>query len=235
MSNRIFKIKEEYKNFAKYVKAIGLPELAYYGPQAIDNVTSEHDPRNNPYAVFQDNPDKKFLIEYNIVPYGAASSYLGAIQDFARGKVPANAIDPKTKTANIWDDQWGVNFVDVEHGSWPVPSTFKIEALLLDLHHRRNSITWTQLWRMYVDYCSRHFKTQIDEGYMNSQGLPLDTTVVNQMTFHIDPIGIQWFAGAYNKFFLDLDHERFVWCHLLSYVKHAAMGNKGALNIAKII
>jgi len=240
MSDRIIKSKENYKNFDKYVQGIGLPALAYYTQQNIHNIINEPDPHLNPFHVFQQIPNKKWIFEYNIVPYGAASSYLGAIQSFARGLVTANDIDPTKKKANIWDytapgDGYGLDFTTLAGGANHIEDTFKWEAVILDLYQRRNSVTWTQLWRTYVSWLGRKFIPEFDESLMKYRGLPLDNKVTNVATFHIDPITIPFFCESHNKFFLDMEFERFVWCHLLSYVKHSLTGEPGARNIAMML
>lgn len=213
MKHRIIECKEEFKDFDKYVCAIGLPKLMNATEGSLRNEINNRYPVND-FKLFQLNQDKDIKLYYSIIPYGAGGSFLGVIQDVARGRLSVKKADPENRKANLWDDQYGLNFKKTEAFDRPLLNkTAQLEDIVIQLMNRET--TWSEMWGKYITFLSRFTST-------------------NELQFHVDLLTLQFFVKTEYIFFLDMDFETFVWTHILAYMKHA-VGVKPTQDIKRFV
>ena len=206
MKHRIIECKEEFKDFDKYVCAIGLPKLMNATEGSLRNEINNRYPVNA-FKLFQLNQDKDIKLYYSIVPYGAGGSFLGVIQDVARNRLSVEGANPENRKTNLWDDQYGLNFKKTEAFDIPLLNkTAELENITLQL--LGGETIWETLWSQYVSWIKRF-------------------TLVHELQFHVDLLTLQFFVKTELIFFLDMDFESFIWTHILAHMKHAVNGKHG--------
>ena len=218
MKHKILECKEQFINFDKYVCAIGLPKLMNATESSLKNDVLNTVPATA-LEVFKQNPDSNIKLYHSIVPYGAGGSFLGVLQDLARGSISIVSANAKDRKANLWDDAFGLNFNQTPTFDEPgVNRTADIEDNVLALTN--NNITWRELWRIYLSLITK-FNTSAN--------------VTREIQTHVDLLTLPFFVEVERTFFLDMDFERFVWTSILANMKHAVNGVHGAKNVKRFV
>ena len=214
MKHRIIECQEQFQDFDKFVSAIGLPKLMNATESSLRNEINDRYPENA-FKLFQLNKDKDIKLFYSIVPYGAGGSFLGVLQDVARGKLSVKGADPENRKVNLWDDQFGLNFKEtptfnISH----LNETAQLEDVVIQLINRET--TWSEVWGKYITFLSRFTST-------------------HELQYHINLLTLPFFVETECLFLLDMDLETFVWTHFLSHLKHAVNGQKGSVSVASYV
>ena len=208
MKDRIINSKGDYKDFDKYVNAIGLPQLMNWDKSdIIAEIEYSLNTNKHGWRIFANNTTSFNRMDYNIISYGAGSSFLGVLQEVARGNIKVEAGIPKNRKLNLWDDQFGCQF-KLESNCMALGNLSNTEEIVIDTMNRDS--TWRNLWGNYIQQISVWPSNNV------------------QANFHCDPITLPFFIPLELMFLLNLDHETFVWCYFLAYMKHESIGNVGS-------
>lgn len=155
----------------------------------------------------------KFLL--NVVPYGAGSSFIGALQSALLSK---HGLNTGKRYMNLWDDQYGVTMLLPEE-SVPdrqiradfVPDVTRAEEMTKGLQGGNN--TWYQIY-------SEYFKTVNDCLIQNRQQFNSFDKILIEQTVHDYLIMFELMIDCKINLLVDCDKDRFQWCWLLSTAKH---------------
>jgi len=196
--NRIIECKTEFKNFDKYVSALGLSRLMNANESSIKNDINEG-PKSL-YKVFARNIDRDNEIMYSIIPYGAGGSFLGMLQEVAKGSITINGKNPKDRKANLWDDLYGINLRDTPTFDNPrMNRTADKENDIIEYVNR--NLTLRELWVSYESFVKK-----------------FDS--IHELQYHADLLTLPFFIKCRCLMFLNMSHETFVWLHFLAGIKH---------------
>ena len=214
MKHRIIECKEQSRDWDKFVCAIGLPNLMNATESTLRNDISNTVPATA-FELFKSNPDKDIKLYHSIIPYGAGGSFLGAIQEVAKGSLSVEVLNPQNRIGNLWDGTHGLNFKETatfdDMGS---NRTADIEDTVLNL--MTGETTWHDLWGKLI----------IQMGKFSTE---------HEIQTHIDILTLPFFVNVERTFFLDMDFETFVWTHFLANMKHAVNGIPGAKNVSRYV
>ena len=214
MKHRIIECQEQFQDFDKFVCAIGLPKLMSSTESSLRNEITDRYPVNA-FKHFKVNQDKDIKLLYSIVPYGAGGSFLGVLQDVARGKLSVNGADPEKRKTNLWDGKFGLNFKETPTFNIKrINETANLEALVIKLMNRE--ATWNGLWSKYIQFLSRFTST-------------------HELQYHVNLLTLPFFVETECLFLLDMDLETFVWAQILSHLKHAPKGPAGSVDVASYV
>jgi hypothetical protein len=200
----------------EYVSKLGLYELINVNRNIWGTLVDHHKEFYYFGELYKQNQKKLNTLEihFNVIPYGAGSSYIGAIQEYLYdGHVIPTAEQPK----NLWDDKYGVmNTVKftrprTKRGITEV-NTFKIEEELQQLMGRQTN--WGTVFSLYHGFISSLLSTNsanFDDHH---------DTVVCEFTTHDHFALFNTMANARINTLVDVTWERFQWCWLLALSKH---------------
>lgn len=226
MKHRIVECQDEFKNYKKYVCALGLSKLlnATEGSvrNDINNDSGASDSAN--YKVFKSNPELDNEIMYSIIPYGAGGSFLGMLQEIAKGSISVNGMSPKDRHANLWDDHYGINFKDTPTFDKPGMNRTADREDDIIKYVNRESILY-DLWQSYLSFVKKF-------------------DAVHELQYHADLLTLPFFIKCRCLMFLNMSHDEFVWAHFLAGIKHDHNrsgnlltnffnGKKGSINIIR--
>ena len=214
MKHRIIECQEQLQDFDKYVCAIGLPQLMNATESSLRNEIQTRHPKNH-FKLFESNPHRDIKLCYSIAPYGAGGSFLGVLQELAKGEIEIEAISPENRKINLWDDIYGLNFKELTknpiHGQ---KRTADLEQDVMDLVNRHT--TWEQTWSKFISFVLRFTET-------------------HELQVHTDLLTLPFFVETECVFFLDMDIKTFVWTHFLASLKHAANGDLGGKTVRRFM
>ncbi len=202
MKHRIIECQTEFKNFDKYVSSIGLSKLLNANEGSVRNDVNDNPVPEWPanYQVFKSNPERDNEIMYSIIPYGAGGSFLGMLQELAKGSISLNGKNPKDRHANLWDDHYGINFKDTPTFDNPGMNRTADRENDITKYINRDLVLY-DLWQSYLSFV-RKFDT------------------VHELQYHVDLLTLPFFIKCRCLMFLNMSHEEFVWTHFLAGIKH---------------
>ena len=195
--NRILKCKEKYRDWNTFVFNIGLPELAHTTEDDLESMIVRAVPKTH-YRYFESLPERDNKLLINVIPTGAGSSFLGAIQQVARGEIN---LDLSNRKFYLWDDEFGLNSLNKKQ---TITDFYKLEEIYDKVMDRTS--TWDNLWGTYVSLVSTITDTQ-------------------EVTVHTWPATFDFFIETELYYFIDMDWNKFAWCYFLASIKHS--GNDG--------
>lgn len=199
MKHKILECQSKFKNFDKYVSALGLSRLMNANESSLNNDIF-NDGTESLYKVFVRNVDRDNEIMYSIIPYGAGGSFLGMLQEVAKGSITTTGKDPKDRPANLWDDVYGINFKDTPTFNNPLANkTADREDDIVNFVNR--NLTLRDLWVSYESFIKK-----FDQ--------------VHELQYHADLLTLPFFIKCRCLMFLNMSHETFVWIHFLAGIKH---------------
>ena len=210
----------EWNEFCRDVGIRELQSISFQGWRTLLQHESE-------YKVFQDLAKhsqeriQKLHWQFNVVPYGAGSSFIGALQSWLLKGTVLNTAD---RTRNLWDDDYGpmMTFPMQAYPKETVISEFRIndtktEECIQDMFGCRK--TFNDLNQRYYNLLSNGLANN------NSHFNGHDKVIV-EVTVHDYYIMFELMANSYINLFVDMDKETFYRCYFLATVKH----NKEAFN-----
>ena len=166
---------------------------------------------------------QELILDVTVVPYGAGSSFLGFLQkthrDYTQGKLDYNPMDiVKDRPFNLWDDDYGIVLRPENKVHGEKAGEFSIRmARCEDLVKQAITgfITWNLVHKEYVDMIKFLYSVKDELGHPDHKEKCIEVVV------HDFPFTLDWLMPNLRlKLFFDCDYETFVWCYLLSQVKH---------------
>jgi hypothetical protein len=166
---------------------------------------------------------QELRMDITVVPYGAGSSFLGFIQkvhrDYSMDKMNYDPMEiVNSRKLNLWDDDYGMAFRRENRAGGDDAGILAIkmaraEDLVKQAIH--GFVTWNTVWKEFTDIVKWLYSIR-DNLYDDKNG-----TVWCEIVVHDFPFTLDWLIPNLTvKQFIDCDYQTFVWCYLLSQIKH---------------
>ena len=215
-----FASTNEWNEFCRDVGIRELQSISFEGWRTL----LKHNPG---YKIFQDIAKhsqeriQKLHWQFNVVPYGAGSSFIGALQSWL---LKGTVLNTAERTRNLWDDDFGpmMTFPIQAYPKQTVISEFRVddtetEECIQDMfgHHK----TFNEVNQRYYNLLSKGLSR-------NNSDFNGHDKVIVEVTVHDYYIMFELMANSYINLFVDMDKETFYRCYFLATLKH----NKGNFN-----
>ena len=236
----IEKVEEQYKRISKWISTFDSPQqwnqfCRDVGIYELQNCyfhswksLIEHYPS---FATYRDVAHlgqqriQKLNWLINVVPYGAGSSFIGALQSWLLWGTVLNTVD---RTRNLWDNDFGplmTHPLDAYPENTKVSSTrfdaVEIEECIQDM--LGNHKTFHDL--------SQKYYTLLNKGLIENRALFNECDdILIEVTVHDYYIMFELMANSRINLFVDVDKETFEQCFFLATAKHNGTAFKRWLN-----
>ena len=171
---------------------------------------------------------EKLHWQFNVIPYGAGSSFIGGLQSWLHDGTVLNTAE---RTRNLWDTDFGpmMSFPFNAYPEGTKVSDFRYNAVEIEefIHDMFCN------HRTFYEVNQRYYKLLNDAMSSNSSEFNTNDSIIIEVTVHDYYIMFELMANSYINLFVDMDKESFYRCYFLATLKHNGVAFNEWLNNPK--